>query len=261
MDELLREVEADPSTLGLVLHGSRASGVGRPDSDFDLVRVVTEEEYERRAVHEKRDNTDVILQTPTRLRRLADERGWWTASFLSAEVLVDKTGEIEGLVRAIVDKANEAAYAAVPEAYDGYLNSWVRSLKAWRRDDELGGRLHAAQSAVYLLQALFGLEHRWLPYLDRLEPELPAIERAQGLGGRLPSRRCAAAPGLRRAGVPAGARGSGRGANGRPRVRARVGRRSGAAQVRAAVARSRLRVTARVRAVPASARERASGGT
>jgi hypothetical protein len=24
MDELLREVEADPSTLGLVLHGSRA---------------------------------------------------------------------------------------------------------------------------------------------------------------------------------------------------------------------------------------------
>jgi predicted nucleotidyltransferase len=42
MDELMREVEADPSTLGLVLHGSRASGVGRPDSDFDLVRVVTE---------------------------------------------------------------------------------------------------------------------------------------------------------------------------------------------------------------------------
>jgi hypothetical protein len=153
VDELLREVEADPSTLGLVLHGSRASGVDRPDSDFDLVRVVTEEEYERRVVHEKRGNTDVLLQTPTRLRRLADERGWWTASFLSSEVLVDKTGEIEGLVRAIVDSANEAAYADVAEAYDGYLNSWVRSLKAWRRGDELGGRLHAAQSAVYLFQS------------------------------------------------------------------------------------------------------------
>jgi hypothetical protein len=182
MDELMREVEADPSTLGLVLHGSRASGEGRADSDFDLVRVVTEEEYERRVVHEKRGNTDVILQTPTRLRRLADERGWWTASFLSAVVLVDKTGEIEGLVRAIVESANEAAYAEVAQAYDGYLNSWVRSLKALRRGDELGGRLHAAQSAVYLLQALFGLEHRWLPYLDRLEPALPEIERAQGWG-------------------------------------------------------------------------------
>jgi len=91
----MREVEADPSTtLGLVLHGSRASGEGHADSDFDLVRVVTEEEYERRVVHEKCGNTDVLLQTPTRLRRLADERGWWTASFLSAVVLVDKTGEI-----------------------------------------------------------------------------------------------------------------------------------------------------------------------
>jgi hypothetical protein len=122
----------------------------------------------------------VILQTPARLRRLADERGWWTASFLTAQVLVDKTGEVAGLVEAIVAKANEAAYAAVPEAYDAYLNSWVRSLKAWRRGDELGGRLHAARSAAHLVQLLFGLEHRWPPYLDALEPALPAIEDAQG---------------------------------------------------------------------------------
>lgn len=131
-------------------------------------------------MHEKRGDIDVLLQTPARLKRLADDRGWWTASFLSARVLVDKTGEIEGLIRAIVDRANEAAYADVPEAYDGYLNSWVRSLKAWRRGDELGGRLHAAQSAVYLVRALFGLEHRWQPYLDALESELAALEEAQG---------------------------------------------------------------------------------
>jgi hypothetical protein len=180
VDELLREVEADPDTLGLVLHGSRAAGSEREGSDYDLVRVVTDEAYERGPVHRKQGDTDVILQTPARLRRLADDRGWWTASFLGARVLVDKTGEIEPLIRAIVDKANEAAYAGVPEAYDGYLNSWVRSLKAWRRGDELGGRLHAAQSAVDLVKALFGLERRWPPYLDALEPELPAIERAQG---------------------------------------------------------------------------------
>jgi hypothetical protein len=155
MDELLREVEADSSTLGLVLHGSRAGGAERPGSDFDLVRVVTDEAYDQRVVHEKR-------------------------AFLTAQVLVDKTGEVAGLVEAIVAKANEAAYAAVPEAYDAYLNSWVRSLKAWRRGDELGGRLHAAQSAAHLVQLLFGLEHRWPPYLDALEPALPAIEDAQG---------------------------------------------------------------------------------
>jgi hypothetical protein len=180
VDDLLREVECDPQTLGLILHGSRAGGAERPASDFDLVRVVTDEAYQRGVVHEKRGNTDVVLQTPARLRRLAGNPGWWTASFLSAQVLVDKTGEVEPLVRAIVDAANDAAYAGVPEAYDGYLNSWVRSLKAWRKGDELGGRLHASQSAVYLLHALFGLERRWLPYLDALEQALPEIEAAQG---------------------------------------------------------------------------------
>lgn len=180
VDEILAAVEADPASLGLILHGSRATGRERPDSDYDLVRVVTDEEYDRRPRQEKTGNVDVVLQSPSRLRRLADERGWWTAAFLTARVVVDKTGEVEALLRAIVENANEAAYAAVPEAYDGYLNSGVRSLKAWRRGDELGGRLHAGQSAVPLLQTLFGLERRWLPYLDALEPELPAIERAQG---------------------------------------------------------------------------------
>lgn len=183
VDELLREVDADPATLGLVLHGSRAGGSHRADSDYDLIRVVTEEEYERRERHVKDGVTDVVLQTPERLRRLVDDRGWYTSLFLSARVLVDKTGgEIEGLVRAIVDAANDAAYAAVPEEYDGYLNCWTRSMKAWRRGDDLGGRLQAAQSAGYLIRALFGLEHRWPPYLDALAPALPAIEQVQGWG-------------------------------------------------------------------------------
>jgi hypothetical protein len=182
VDELLREVEADPATLGLVLHGSRAAGSEHADSDYDLIRVVTEEEYERRDRHVKDRLTDVVLQTPERLRRLVDDRGWYTSLFLSARVLVDKTGEVEGLVRAIVDAANEAAYAAVAEEYDGYLNCWTRSMKAWRRGDDLGGRLQAAQSSGYLVRALFGLEHRWPPYLDALAPALPAIEQAQGWG-------------------------------------------------------------------------------
>jgi hypothetical protein len=179
VEALLREVQSDPSTLGLVLHGSRAVGAEHAGSDYDLIRIVTEEEYERRDAHVKDGTTDVVLQTPARLRRLVDDQGWYTSLFLSARVLVDKTGEVEGLIGAIVDAANEAAYAAVPEEYDGYLNCWTRSLKAWRRGDDLGGRLQSARSAGYLVRALFGLEHRWPPYLDSVSPELPALERAQ----------------------------------------------------------------------------------
>jgi hypothetical protein len=63
----------------------------------------------------------------------------------------------------------------VYEDYDTYLNGFVRSARAWEKGDELGGRLHAAESLVYLVRALFGLERRWAPYHDRLRPELGAL--------------------------------------------------------------------------------------
>jgi len=184
MDDILAEVDADPASLGLILHGSRALDRARPDSDYDLIRIVVDEEHERRTadgtLHVKDGRADYFFSTLARLRWHAENRGWWTATYVTARVVLDKTGEIAPLLDAIVARANDAALAGVAEAYDGYLNSWVRSMKTRQRGDELGGRLHAAQSAVYLFQALFGLEARWLPYLDALEPALPAIERAQG---------------------------------------------------------------------------------
>jgi hypothetical protein len=82
--------------------------------------------------------------------------------------------------RRITTSFGQQAFTAVPESYDSYLNSFVRSLKAWRRGDDLGGRLHAAESALYLVKTLFGLEHRWPPYHDVLFAELTALEGAQG---------------------------------------------------------------------------------
>jgi predicted nucleotidyltransferase len=48
MDDVLAIVEADPASLGLILHGSRATGAERPDSDYDLIRIVTDADHERR---------------------------------------------------------------------------------------------------------------------------------------------------------------------------------------------------------------------
>jgi hypothetical protein len=109
--------------------------------------------------------------------------GPWTATYTSARVVLDKTGQVADLVRAIVDTAGQRAYDAVPESYDSYLNSFVRSMKSWRRGDELGGRLHAAESALYLVKTLFGLERRWPPYHDMVFAELAEIEPAQRWGG------------------------------------------------------------------------------
>jgi hypothetical protein len=187
--EFVAEVEADASSLGLLLHGSRATGDVRPASDYDLIRIVTNEAYEQRkaagALLERRESPsrpklDVLYQSPGRLAWLAENPGWWTATYATARVVLDKTGDIEARVNMLVQRAGDVAFEQVAEAYDSYLNSFVRSLKAWRRGDELGGRLHAAQSALFLLPVLFGLERSWMPYFDSVAASLPQIEASQG---------------------------------------------------------------------------------
>ena len=187
--EFVDEARANTPTLGLIVHGSRAVGVAREDSDYDVIRVVTEGEYARRkeadALLERRrpagsPYVDVLYQSPGGLEWHAANPGPWTATYTSARVVFDKTGQVADLVRAIVETAGQRAYEAVPESYDSYLNSFVRSMKSWRRGDELGGRLHAAESALYLVKTLFGLERRWPPYHDALVAELPTVGTAQG---------------------------------------------------------------------------------
>ena len=187
--ELVAEVRDDPETLGLLLHGSRALETHRDDSDYDLIRIVTEEAYlarrARDALLEKinregRPKLDVLYQTPSRIEPYVKDPGWYTASYLSARIVFDRTGEIAALIGRLSAEAGRIARERTPAAYDGYLNSFVRSIKAARRGDELGRRLHAAESARELVRLLFGLQSIWPPYHDDLAAHLPQIEAAQG---------------------------------------------------------------------------------
>ena len=55
-------------------------------------------------------------------------------------------------------------------------NAFYRSLKAWRRGNELGGRLQAAESVMHLVRVLFALERRRTPYYDRLVWQLDRLD-------------------------------------------------------------------------------------
>ena len=190
LDEIAAEVRDDPESLGLILHGSRSAGVHGPQSDYDLVRVVTDASYagrrERGELREKRSGhgpaADVVYACPERMRVHAAAPDGYTGMYMTAQVVVDKHGQVGALVREIGDGAGRAARAGLDEIYDGYLNCFVRSLKAWRRGDELGGRLQAAESCLYLVRLLFALEERWPPYHDQLRGPLRELERTQGWG-------------------------------------------------------------------------------
>lgn len=187
--DLIGTVRDDPQTLGLLLHGSRSVGRHRPDSDYDLIRIVAADAYEARraagTLVEKLSpdgihRADVLYQTPSRIETYVTEPGWYTPTYLSARILFDRTGEIGVLLARIAAESGRIARERVAANYDDYLNCFVRSMKAARGGDELGRRLHAAASADALIRTLFGLQAMWPPYHDGLSAHLPQLESALG---------------------------------------------------------------------------------
>jgi hypothetical protein len=187
LDEIAAEVRDDPESIGLILHGSRAAGTARESSDYDLMRIVTDEAYPARArARDKRAGADgvaadVFYSSPAQLRELAERPDWRVGMLVTGSIVVDK-GPLAALVETTLRRAGEHAKADLDEHYDAYLNCFVRSLKAWRRGDELGARMQASESALHLVRTLFALESRWHPYHDQLVGPLAELEPAQGWG-------------------------------------------------------------------------------
>lgn len=77
LEEITREVETDATSVGPILHGSRAAAE-LEGSHLDLIRVVTDEAYPARAsLREKRTGgdglaADVFYSSPGRLSATAD---------------------------------------------------------------------------------------------------------------------------------------------------------------------------------------------
>jgi hypothetical protein len=99
--------------------------------------------------------------------------------FAPSIVLVDKSGEIEPMMSALVAR-EYPDHDLVTAEYDRYLNGFAHSLKASSRDDDLGARAHAAASGQHLVRALFALEGKPTPYPDQLSVRLAELDAAQG---------------------------------------------------------------------------------
>ena len=127
LDELVREVAADPDSIGLILHGSRAAGMDGPDSDFDLIRVVTGKSWaarrDRGRLRERRPGppkADISYDSPEGLRLRADATDGYTPMFVNAKVVADTGGEVAALVEAIVVNAGGRAWDELDDLYDDY---------------------------------------------------------------------------------------------------------------------------------------------
>lgn len=197
---MLREAAADTNVLGMVLSGSRGAGLADELSDYDVIWILTEEALAARkerseSLHVREPDphnaaNKLIDQSFTSLHQLAElaaKPNWRTYAYAVSQVLLDKTGEVARAIEAIAIMPEEQARVDGPAWCDAYLSAFYRAMKAARRGNELGARLHAAASVSYLVQALFRLERRWPPYLDYLGPHLDTLERQGWQPGELNS--------------------------------------------------------------------------
>jgi hypothetical protein len=188
IDDVVDEVVADAEAIGLLLRGSRAAGTAGAHSNYDFTCLLTDAAFGLRSARdttvERRFRTglpavEVAYEGIGGFRRAARAGGSRGAAFAPATVLVDKTGEIEPLLRAVA-AAGEPDREVVAGHYDRYLHGFAHSLKAWSRGDDLGARAHAAQSGLSLIAALFALEGKPAPYLDQLSMRLTELDEPQG---------------------------------------------------------------------------------
>lgn len=182
---LIAEAEADPDVIGLILCGSRGAGAVHPESDYDVAFVVTDAAYDgyggeahwpvRGATVDPPIDEDIWHECPRTLTQ-THQAEWSLPGWVEGRVIFDRGGETAKLFQALITIPPEAVRTKTAELYDAYLNSLYRSLKAWRRGNDLGGRMHAALSAQFLVALLFTLEGRIAPYLDRLHLHLDTLD-------------------------------------------------------------------------------------
>jgi len=165
LNELLAEAEADPEAVALVLFGSYAAGSADAESDIDVFYVVRGDPPPR----ERRGRLELI---PTTLARLRAAEDWAKPSIAYGEVLYDESGE----AAAIVAASREITREETAELYDGYLNDFYRSMKAWRRGKELAARVECGRSLRFLGELLFALDGVRAPYPKEWAGKLGPIE-------------------------------------------------------------------------------------
>jgi hypothetical protein len=189
---LKAEAAADSDVIGLVVTGSRASGVVTDESDYDVIFVVTDEALDRYTrensspqrggtVDPPINTTDIWHESPRTLPLDISLR------MDASRVVFDRTGETTAIFERLWRMPEEEAHKAIPQWYDAYLNGMYRSLKSWRRGNELGGRVEAAQTADLLLHVLFAIEGHWRPFSSRLYLHLDKLSTQGWQPGELPS--------------------------------------------------------------------------
>lgn len=178
----LAELRARPDVRGVILFGSRARGNNRPESDVDLVVIMTEG-YQR-AVEERDGQMFEIIYTTSESAleywqsNKDDAAGLWAV----AQILFDRDGTIENL-RIAAEELLRAGKNPINERQREQLlfdaADQLSYVKFIYPTDQVTANLMLAQKVFTLTEQFFDIRQVWIPapkqrlaVIKEISPEL-----------------------------------------------------------------------------------------
>lgn len=193
IDRLTAQFQGDPNYLALIIGGSIAKGWAKPDSDVDIVLVVTDDDYQRRAAEEayhyytrhlcdyEGGYVDGKIVNLDFLREAADYGSEPArAAFVGAFTAFSHSNDVDSLLKCIPvypeaerDEKIKAFYSQV------LIMNWFAAEAEKRRDPYLlthaasemalyGGRVILAHNRILYPY------HKWFMHVLRGAPDKPA---------------------------------------------------------------------------------------
>jgi len=176
-DRLLREAEADPEVVGLILGGSRGKNAyvtARSDHDVYVI-VASDQACARWAKAYPTSHGDPLEVMPATLdsfrehARPGSPTAWNAYTFAHVEPVLDK---LNGEIATIAVAKGRVDPASAGPLLDEYINLLYRSAKSARDGLLVEARFDAAESVSSFLDFLFAVHGRVRPYNKWLRWEL-----------------------------------------------------------------------------------------
>ncbi len=162
----LEELKSKPDVLGVIMFGSWARGDNRPNSDVDLIVILTEG-YRRTVEYKNKQAFEIIYTTEKSAldfwqSKKDDCYDLWNV----AKVLYDKEGAVNRL-RVEADKIIKAGKKPIDEyqkeQYKFSAEDELTAVKVKIKTDPATANLVLSKSVLFLTELFFNLRQMWVP--------------------------------------------------------------------------------------------------
>ena len=151
-----------------VVNGSLPAGQADEYSDIDIDLIYSDENFIPLEIPDGGYIWDIHHHYAKNYLLGMDRSHWHVSSFVTASVILDKTGAVREKIKSLITLDPEEAHDQIAAMLDGYYNAFYRSIKSAKRGQHLGAHTMACQSLGAINTMLYNLNGVIGTYINRL---------------------------------------------------------------------------------------------